>query len=237
MFNEPDEIVDRFRDWGYELPILFCGYSASDPHIQSILFDLFDRGIRRSTYFVVSPDISDFEARYWQANRIVPIRVTFEEFLRDLDGVVSSVSRAIPVRIGGGESSLKRHYRVSQPSESGTLLAFLSEDVDHVMPGMPFERQEPKDFYRGYDKGWGAIVQGLDARRDVSDSVMVDAVLSDEDQRTSPVDLFLINGPAGNGKTVCLKRIAWDAAQDYDKIVLFLRNGGAIRPDAIERDL
>ena len=29
-------ILDRFKDWGTEFPIIFCGYSISDPHIQTI---------------------------------------------------------------------------------------------------------------------------------------------------------------------------------------------------------
>lgn len=50
-------LFDRIGDWGHEFTILFCGYSISDPHIQSILFDLFDLGIRRPTFYCVSPNI------------------------------------------------------------------------------------------------------------------------------------------------------------------------------------
>jgi hypothetical protein len=35
-------LFERFRDWGREFPIIFCGYSISDPHILNILFQLFD---------------------------------------------------------------------------------------------------------------------------------------------------------------------------------------------------
>jgi hypothetical protein len=227
-------LFERFKGWGYELPILFCGYSISDPHIQAILFDLFDRRIQRPAYFIVTPGLSDIESRYWSANRITPIKANFEEFLAALNASISIVNRSIPARFGGGESTLRKHYLVAEPKESASLLTFITEDVDHVRPGIPVEQQPPKEFYRGYDTGWGSMAQSLDAHRDVCDSVIVDAVLADEDERQGAVDFYLLTGPAGNGKTICLKRIAWDAAHDYEKIVLFLKDGGAIRADAVE---
>ena len=50
--------------------------------------------------------------------------------------------------------------------------------------------------------------------RSFSDSVLVDAVLLEKENRR-PADLFMLKGPGGNGKTVSLKRIAWEAGVTY----------------------
>jgi hypothetical protein len=49
----------RFRDLGFEYPIIFAGYSISDPHIQGMLFDLTDPKIGRPPYYVISPGMTE----------------------------------------------------------------------------------------------------------------------------------------------------------------------------------
>ena len=227
-------LFERFRDWGREFPIIFCGYSVSDPHIQEILYQLFDLGLSRPMYYIIDPNVSPREERYWAGRRVTPIRATFEEFIRQLEGSVSEVSRALPKAIGGGTSTLRRHYKVAHAAESKDLLYFLADDVDHVRTGMPLAPADAKQFYRGAESGWGPMAQDFDIPRAVTDSLVVDAILSMEEEREGKVELFAVKGPAGNGKTIVLKRAAWMAAHDYDKIVLFLKDGGSIRNDVIE---
>jgi hypothetical protein len=227
-------LFDRFRDWGLEFPIIFCGYSVSDPHIQNILFDLFDLERSRPMYCVVDPAISPVEERYWATHRITSVRLGFGEFLEQLDAAVSAASRAMPVAIGGGTASLRSQYKVANAPESKALLVFLENDAEHIRRGMPIEGIDSKDFYRGLDRGWGSIEQNLDVSRSITDSLVVDSILASENERPAKVDLYAIKGPAGNGKTVVLKRAAWMAAHDYDKIVLVLKSGGAIRNEVID---
>jgi len=122
----------RFKDWGHDLPIIFCGYSVNDSHIQSILFDLFDLGIRRPSYFLITPHFDPVEARYWQAHRIVPIKATFQDFLQAVDAAIPSIHRVVPVSVVGGSASIRKHYRVPHPIESAALLAFLENDVQRA---------------------------------------------------------------------------------------------------------
>ena len=117
--------------------------------------------------------------------------------------------------------------------ETKELRAFLEKDVIHLREGMPIDEQKPKDFYRGFDTGWGCIVQNLDVKRSINDSVLVDAILADESEQKS-TELFALLGPAGNGKTVALKRIAWEASVTYGNLVFFLRESGTIRVNVLE---
>ena len=229
-----DRLFHYFSDLGYEHYLIFCGYAFNDFHIRTILFDLTDPKINRPQYALVDPTLAEVESRYWNKNRVTPLKATFAEFMFTLDKAITRMARAIPRSLAGGTTSLSVFYRVSSPPESVALKEFLSQDTLHIRSGMPIDAQDPKAFYRGSDLGWGGISQDLDARRNITDSIIADAILASEEERTSKVDLFLISGPAGNGKTVSLKRIAWEAALRYEQLVLFLKEGGSIRADVLE---
>ena len=215
-----ERLFNRFRDLGYEYPIVFAGYSISDPHIQHILFDLTDPDIGRPPFYLISPGITDIEARYWTGNKIFAVDATFQDFLNIIDRRIPSTARALSVSIGGGELSIRKHYRIAQATEPASVAWFLTNSASHVHSGLVAPTQDPRQFYRGYDDGWGCIIQNLDARRSFSDSVLVDAVLANEESRQT-AELFMLKGPGGNGKSVSLKRIAWEAGVDYDQLVLY----------------
>ena len=231
-----ERLFNRLRDWAYELTLVFCGYSIGDAHIQSMLFDLFDRGIRRPRYYVVQPNISDYESRHWQGHSITPISTTLKDFLESLKArLPTHVGPLAPLlATSGATTTLSMHYRIAKATESPELLSYLEDDVVHVRDGMPLAGRTARDFYYGRDNGWAPIEATLDVPRALNDNVLADAVLIDEPERGSTVDLFVIKGPAGSGKSVALKRIAWDAAVTFDRLVLFLRDEGALRQQALQ---
>ena len=226
-------LFSRFSDLARQYPVIFCGYSISDPNIQAILFDIFDLSIPRPQYYVILSTIEPLLKEYWASRRITPLTMTFSAFLNALVEAIPAIERALPSGLGGGAASIRKHYRTPGISESQNVLAFLDHDADHVRPGLPIIAAPAKDFYVGRDVGWAGIAADLDVRRRLSDTVLVTAILADESERGQPVDLHVVKSPAGNGKSIAPKRIAWDAANDYDKLVLFLRQGGALRPEAI----
>jgi tetratricopeptide (TPR) repeat protein len=218
----------RLRDLAYDNPIIFCGYSISDPHIQQFLFDLTDHLIQRPMYYCVSPDMSDVETRYWAGHHVGCISATFSDFLQEIDGRISVNARRLRRGASTGGLSLQAHYRVAGANESDALRYYLQSDVMHVYSGMVPPRQEPTEFYKGYDTGFGCITQDLDTPRAISDSILVDAILVDDEARKNG-ELFLIKGPGGNGKTVTLKRVAWEAATSYDRLVLYANGPQALQ--------
>ena len=115
---------------------------------------------------------------------------------------------------------MRTHYKVANAPETDALFQFLSDDVDHIRRGIPVVAVDPKDFYRGLDNGWGGIEQNLDVSRAVTDSLIVDAILASDTERPTRVELYAVKGPAGNGKTIVLKRAAWVAALYRDRIVV-----------------
>jgi tetratricopeptide (TPR) repeat protein len=223
---------NRLRDLAYENPIIFCGYSISDPHIQQLLFDLTDRSINRPMYFNVAPHLDEIEVRYWSGNHVTCIVATFAEFLHDLNNKISSTARRLRRDTSADRLSLQTHYRVANATESDSLRFYLQNDVVHLHHGLVVLRQDAKEFYKGYDAGFGCIAQNLDIRRPITDSVLVDAVLLDDLHRKNG-EFFLLKGPAGNGKTVALKRVAWEAATAYEKIALYANGEAGLRFDPL----
>lgn len=223
----------RFSDIAHEYHVVFVGYSISDPHVQRILFDLTSRKIGRPMFYSVSPGVDDIESRYWATHRVNCIDATFEDFLKELDSAISPISRSLSTLPTTGSLSIRPHYKHATVQESAALASFLANDVTHVFAGMLAAPQDPREFYKGSDTGWGAIQQNLDAKRTFSDSVLVDAVLISEEP-TRHSELFVLKGPAGNGKTVALKRIAWEAANNFDQLVLYANGAAGLRLDPLE---
>ena len=226
-------LFDNLRNYGYEFPFLFCGYSISDQHIQELLFDLSDATVQRPRYYAVNPDFDDVEVRYWAKHRVTCIKATFAEFLTALETQIPSIRRSLPISLGGGTESVRTFYRVPRASESDVLKMFLSADADHVRSGMAATGTTARRFYIGADTGWAPIESNLDIPRRITDSVIVDAILTDERDRRSPVDLHVIKGPAGHGKTTTLRRVAWDASVTFSQLCLFVREEGSLRLDAL----
>src|SRR5690606_100670 len=134
--------------------------------------------------YMVSPDLTDFEVRYWGGYNVVCVKATLEEFLEVLDRAIPETARVVPIAVGGGELSIRKHYRVSDADESQLIASYLEADAKHIHSGLAPRPQNPVEFYKGYDNGFGCIVQNLDAKRAIIDSVLVDAVLlSDEDRK------------------------------------------------------
>lgn len=222
----------RFQDLGREYPVIFVGYSISDPHIQKLLFDLTDSSIKRPPFYLILPKINSIEARYWSGHHVFTIESTFKEFLLALDQHIPPIARALSLRMGGGELSIRMHYRVAHVAEPSFVGKYLDTHAQHIHSGLVSPRQNPKDFYRGYDNGWGCITQNLDVRRSLCDSVLVDAILASDENRRM-VELFMLKGPGGNGKSVSLKRIAWDAGVTYDQLVLYPNSAAGLHIESL----
>lgn len=220
-------LFNHFQDWARERPVIFAGYDISDPNILQILFDLTDLGVQRPTYAVVDPSLDDIARRYWTAHKFVPQPLAFENFLASLDGAVPEKNRVLASLRNESEVSISSWFR-SNLSPSANLKRYLDEELEHVRPAMATRGVTPKSFYAGADADWPVFQQDLDFKRRISDDLIVECVLEGRSKRHPSI--ALIKGHAGSGKTIVLKRFAWDAAKDFDGRVLYLKEGGVVRP-------
>lgn len=221
----------RLKDLAYENPIVFCGYSISDAHIQQLLFDLTDKSVKRPMYYNVSPGLTDIEGRYWAGHQVTCLNMTFSDLLKGLDQKIAPHARSIR-RDTASKLSVHSHYARNRITESDDLKFYLERDALHIHGGMINPRQDAQEFYKGYDTGFGCIASNLDIKRSLTDSVLVDALLADDSARKWG-EVFLLKGPAGNGKTVALKRIAWEAA-NFDRLCLYVREAAGLRIEPLK---
>jgi len=219
-------LFSHFADWARERPVIFVGYDISDANIQQILFDLTDIGVQRPAYAVVDPGLDDIACRYWTAHRFVPAATTMENFLQSVDLAIPRNNRILASLRSVSEVSISKWFSSSLPP-SNNLVRYLDEELSHVHASMVTEGDDPKAFYSGRSYGWSALSQGFDFKRRTSDDLILECVLAKSKSKAPSV--ILVKGHAGSGKSVMLKRFAWDAAVDFDAQVLFLKEGGVLR--------
>lgn len=216
-------LFDRLKDDSYENPILFVGFSFADLDIRSTLKELDKIGTARPRSYMIGPKITDAEQRLWDLKKISSIKLTFKEFMDELEKNISEKDRIL--------SSLKNTEKQFHPVESrfvsGTntpserLIEFLNREVEYIHKNLATKDTLPQEFYKGYFEGWDAIIKSYDVQRNISEIILSEVFLIEEEERITNQELFLIKGNAGSGKTVLLHRIAWDAAVSFEKLCLF----------------
>jgi cold shock CspA family protein/tetratricopeptide (TPR) repeat protein len=221
------------QEWAYDRPLVFVGHSIQDPDLRAILLELTALGEKRARCFGVVPDADDVAARYWEAKKLTLLNGTCQQFLETLDAEIPTNTRVLAGLLRAQESHpIAERFRATGTVLSDTCRSFLTNDVEYVRSATS-PRIDPRHFYRGLSPGWSSIEQNLDARRKLADTVLSDVVLAEPGDHPDAVEVVLIKGHAGSGKSVLLRRIAWDAAHDYNAVALFMQPQGALVTSAI----
>jgi tetratricopeptide (TPR) repeat protein len=222
-------LFERLKEHAYEYPILFIGTSLTDPDIRAILWELSEQIDARPRSFMVGPKIKSAELRFWETKKITSICTTFEAFLNSIFHVVTPQQRKMTIAIPRPAHPIQSLFNTPAGTPiSQSLNELMSNCVDYIHAAMQSPQTDPKAFFRGYFTNWDPILRNFDVRRDITDSLLSEIFLEDESARESQQQLFLLKGHAGSGKSVTLKRLAWDAAILFDKICLFAMPGAII---------
>ncbi len=229
-----NRIFGYLREWAYELPIVFIGHSLQDPDLRAILLEMTTLGEKRPRYYTVVPEVDDVQRRFWETKKITPLQGTFEEFLQTLDAQIPEAFRGLAVLTNRPAFPISERFKTAGAALSKACEQFLQTDVDYVKSVISTETVTPGKFFKGINPGWSAIEQKLDVRRHLADTILSDHFLINEAEHLQGIELILIKAHAGAGKSVLLRRIAWDAAHDYNCLCLYLRPYGVISAQAIQ---
>lgn len=229
-----DRIFDHLKGWAFERTVVFLGHSLQDSDLRAILLELTSIGDKRPRYYAVAPDVDDVQARFWESKKITSLAYTFEEFMQALDNAVAKHTRGFPLLADRSSTPISSRFVVRDAAISRACAQFLSTDVVYVNAVTATEAISPAKFYRGVNPGFCATEQSLDAPRHLTDTILTDVFLSDEGEHPPGLELVLLKAHAGAGKTVVMRRMAWDAAHDYNKICLYLQPHGVINSSAIQ---
>lgn len=224
-----NRLFDRLKEYAWEYPILFIGTSLTDPDIRTILWELSEQVETRPRSFMVGPEIQGAEIRFWETKKITSISSTFEAFLNSINEVILPQQRKMTIAVQRPIHPIQMRFISSTSAPiSQSLNDLLSTCVDYVHAALQSPQTDPKAFYRGYFTNWDPILRNFDVKRNITDSLLSEIFLEDEVARESQQQLFLLKGHAGSGKSVILKKLAWDAATQFDKICLFAIPGANI---------
>ncbi len=209
-------LFNRLEDLAQEMPFLFIGYKLSDPHIQNLIHRL-DRVASRPEFYVVAPGVPSVMKDHWRSKRIVAIDGKFGGFMKELDAAVPSLWRKVSVGSSKPELPLRRHFKTNSDPSAAVLRA-LDNELVHVHSGMKLPKQNARDFYKGYDIGFSCIASGHDVRRRVTNDLILHLI---EKLSAKSIEICLLSGPAGSGKTTAIKRVAWEVSNEFDAPVFW----------------
>jgi Flp pilus assembly protein TadD/cold shock CspA family protein len=228
-----ERLFNHLKEWGYEHPIVFVGHGLQDPDLRAVLLELSDLGEKRPRYYTVTPTVHAEHRRFWEQKKVTPLAGTFEDFISSLKKSITKPFSGLFVLTPREAATAERHIKVAGAEFSRGTKEFLESDVEYVRGHKSTVVLEPRLFYRGVNGGFASVEQGLDVRRKLGDSILTDVFLADEAEHANTTEFVLMKAHAGAGKSVLLRRIAWDAANDYEKLCLFLKPQGEISIGAL----
>lgn len=230
-----DRLFRKFEELSLDYSILFVGYSNQDYNIRAILKKVESIKEGRPRSYMVSPNFSGAEIRYWTEKKIMPIEMGHEEFINYVNENISEPERNLSKIRSNTERNIYKKFVVSidKLSPSDSLINFLDYEIDFVHNNIKIGDSTPKSFYKGFMNNWDPIINELDVRRIIEDRILTDLVLEDAYQEDTKSYLFLIKGYAGSGKSVLLRRIAWETSNLLEKLVIFIRPNQTLRLEPI----
>ena len=231
-----ERLYGKLYDVAHEHPIIFIGHSMQDTDLLEVIAKLKDNKIQKPNFYVLLPKIDEIENRYLQHELNINSMVgTFEEFICQLDKEISSDFRGLPSVVHKNRHPFFDVICNTKVPISEELAHFIKNETEYIYRGFKTEYANPSLFYKGIDCGWGAIEQNLDVERKITDKIIIDTVFEQDYSNGNNVfDFVLINAPAGAGKSVLLKRLAWQISTDYNRPCIYLKDMGRSCFDSIK---
>lgn len=225
-----DHLFEQFDNWAKEYPIVFIGHGLEDTDIREALLRLDDL-VDRPRSYLISRQKSDEEKRFWERSKITAINGTFDDFVETISSEIPAPFRGILADFST-EHPIERKY-LNDQKISKRINDFLEKDVDYLHSNIKTENHSIESFYRGFDLGWFSIEKNLDIKRDLLETLLWSVILIGDSARPSKVDFYVIKASAGAGKTVLLRRLAWETGIEANQISLYLKDTGTLKYEVL----
>ena len=218
-------LFNYLKDWCFDYPIVFCGYSIADENVRDILFDVFDQSVSHKRFVLWNPDVIQAEVALWGERKVDAVPGTFDQLMEYLATEISDAKLALAGLETRTFGALSKHI-AGRAAPTDHLLGYLSSHLDHIHADLANQQVKAQDFYRGRSEGFSWLQHELDIERSATEELLLDLVVSE--RKIDLPELHVIRGYAGSGKTVALKRFAWELAVTYGKPTFFLKEGGEL---------
>lgn len=230
--NGRRSVFDTFEEWARRFTFVFVGYGAQDLNIRQYITRLVENVDDRMRFYFVRPGWETPEKRLWETRKITAIDADFDTFLTALDNSVDDTFRGFQVEVQM-PPQLRKHFSSEVYSLSQNAANFFKTKGTFVesleIPG----ESSAKSFFDGNSEGWTFTANNWDIMRSVAEDIIIEIFLDDNQLNDSECTLVVLRGYAGSGKTVAIKRLAWELVHEHDGIAIFVErpenlNSGAI---------
>ena len=222
----------QFLEWAKTKTIIFAGYGLGDFNLRVLFDEITREGDNHPPHFIVRPGILKPEADYWHDRRTRTISATFEQFLAALSiAIPEPIRRLALTPASATASSFTKFIARARVTESEQLLRYFNTQCEHISKLMVIPNSEPSRFYRGSDLGWYPFAHDLDVPRRIAKDVIDERVAV---QAIRTPQLLIVKGHAGGGKSVVIRRIAWDAVNRFDRLAFRVQGGSALDREMFE---
>jgi len=225
------QLISTFREWGSSYPIIFCGYQITDDNIKDVLFELTDKR-QRPSYAIVDPGLESGEISYWKSQRFDCLKLTFDEFMASLTTAAPRSAVTLAQAMSETATSVTKLIP-SKIHPSAALTEYLEQALVHVHPALVTTPINAQDFYKGNSDGFHWVGEQFDVRRRILDALIESAIIETSRNALPRPFLYLVSGYAGAGKSVVLKRFAWEAASDFEAPIFYIGEGSVLNTNEI----
>lgn len=219
LFRELQELMINYT-------FIFIGFGMQDSNIRTIFNKLDENHSSRVRSYIVRPKVIDAEERFWEGKKITCLKMTFEEFISKINLAIDHKTRVLSeIRVTNDLPIYDKFISsIKDLSPTEHFLEFVDHKIDYVHSTMSCPNMDPKEFYKGNFTNWDPILKNLDIQREIKDGILFEIFSKNDDDDDDDQYLYLIKGNAGSGKSVLLKRLAYDAATVLEKFCVFLKN-------------
>lgn len=233
--SKRDRLFTELQELIMDYTFLFVGFGMSDPDIRTVLNKLDKNNTNRVRSFMVGPNVNEKEQKLWEGKKITPIKMGFAEFIEIIDKEIDKNTRQLAsAKIDTALPILSRfQISTTEIKPTDNFLNFINNNIEFVHSNIGSPNTDPKQFYKGFFNNWDPIIKNLDVDRKLKEGILFEVFMDDEQHNSNDQFLYLIKGNGGSGKSVLLKRLAFDASVTLERFCIFLKDGAKVNPEQI----
>lgn len=213
--------------------VIFYGYSLSDDNIMGLLDDLEEENKSRPRHIWLDPYANDWSIDFWRSKNIDYQSKSLSQFLDEIESEPRELKNlGILIKNESKISTLISSH--NKPSDG--LEKYLTEELIYIdvqeESQLNFDKYNNEIFYTGNPLNFNWVAKNLDFERTVTNQI-IEEIYLDSEISNKLFNFYLIDGYAGSGKTVLLKRLFWIGCRTHNKPCFYLLEGSNLNSDYI----
>jgi tetratricopeptide (TPR) repeat protein len=237
MVSKRTEYLNHLEDFVKDGTIVFIGYSTTDRLVTDLIDEVKDKiGFQRLPWSYVllkDLDLSEKDKYRFEMHKMIPVKCTFEGFFGRLDKVKHPEVPSFKAE-PKGEAVIVEGKTILLSSRELEMYHDFFEVMNNGL--MPSKAKSKDDFFKGMINDYGCYAEDFDFKRDVyfkpeqKDGktrrlALKDRVFSEIQKRDANENkVLLVTGAPGVGKSVLLRRLAFDVfTSGQAPVILFDR--------------